>query len=144
MESIELVGYAGNGEARWLWECWCGETKIATERSMLKYKCAHKRTRARSKNLPKQYDAAIRGKYSAYRQRGMTLSIEEFHALVTTPCTYCGLEPETYHGIDRIDSDFGYENGNIVACCWICNRMKNNMSVKEFLDHIEAVFRHNF
>lgn len=33
---------------------------------------------------------------------------------------------------DRLDNDRGYEKGNIVLCCTIVNKMKNNLSQSEF------------
>ena len=33
---------------------------------------------------------------------------------------------------DRIDNVIGYQRGNIVLCCTIANKMKNNLTPKEF------------
>ncbi|MDD3262768.1 MAG: hypothetical protein PHR61_02890 [Candidatus Absconditabacteria bacterium] len=33
---------------------------------------------------------------------------------------------------DRLDNDRGYEKGNIVLCCTIINKMKNNLPQEEF------------
>ena len=38
----------------------------------------------------------------------------------------------TYSGIDRVDSNIGYEINNVVSCCNICNRAKSNMKLDEF------------
>jgi hypothetical protein len=47
-----------------------------------------------------------------------------------------------YNGIDRIDSDKGYEFGNIVACCGQCNCSKSDYEQKEFDDWIINVYNH--
>jgi len=38
----------------------------------------------------------------------------------------------TYTGIDRVDNKKGYVVDNVVSCCTICNRVKNNMSYIDF------------
>lgn len=48
----------------------------------------------------------------------------------------------TYNGMDRIDSSKGHINGNIVPCCWTCNRMKGKMSHQEFIAHIARIHIH--
>lgn len=72
--------------------------------------------------------------------------------MAENPCAFCGIEPysredhERYNGawewtgIDRIDNSKGYLQGNIQACCGLCNRLKSDMGEKEFLSHIAKVF----
>lgn len=43
------------------------------------------------------------------------------------------------NGIDRIDSSKGYSDDNCVSCCSMCNLMKNNYSVYDFLNHINKI-----
>lgn len=54
------------------------------------------------------------------------------------PCYYCG-ELREYNGIDRIDSNIGYEDNNIVPCCEICNKMKSNYDLVFWLNHINKI-----
>lgn len=49
----------------------------------------------------------------------------------------------TYNGLDRIDSSLGHTLGNVVPCCWICNRMKSDMGADVFLSHIERIHYHS-
>ena len=44
------------------------------------------------------------------------------------------ISPLRYSGIDRIDNAAGYTEGNVVACCRICNRAKETLSVQEFAE----------
>lgn len=37
-----------------------------------------------------------------------------------------------YSGIDRVDSSVGYEIGNIVPACKICNFAKSNLTQDDF------------
>lgn len=36
--------------------------------------------------------------------------------------------------IDRVDSSKGYVRGNVVLCCWIVNKMKQNLILSDFLE----------
>lgn len=47
-------------------------------------------------------------------------------------CAYCG-DVDIGWGLDRIDSDLHYTADNVVNCCAICNNMKNDMAVDEFI-----------
>ena len=46
-------------------------------------------------------------------------------------------------GLDRIDSDLGYQLGNIVPCCGVCNMMKNNLSYDEFFKKVYQIVENN-
>lgn len=59
--------------------------------------------------------------------------------LINLPCFYCGKEKAL--GIDRIDSSKGYEEGNVVPCCHICNMMKNKYSLDFFKSHICSIYK---
>jgi len=89
------------------------------------------------------------------------LTFEEFYALSQQPCYYCKREPFrkynvgwhrvaskdqldngdfTYNGIDRIDSSKTHTMDNVVPCCFECNRMKLDMDLIEWLEHIELIY----
>ena len=38
-----------------------------------------------------------------------------------------------------MDSSIGYEKNNVVACCYVCNKMKGTMELEEFIDHIKKI-----
>lgn len=84
-----------------------------------------------------RYDAAA-------RKRGITfnLHIEQFAALWKKPCTYCGQEIQTI-GIDRINSDLGYNTDNITPCCTTCNWAKRTMTDNDYIQHCRTVALHN-
>lgn len=98
----------------------------------------------------------IRYKNSArYRNIPFELTKHDLKALIDLHCHYCNNPPKqvyayckgshgyiTYNGIDRINNDIGYVAGNIVPCCYVCNRMKGNMIKQEFLEHIRNVINH--
>jgi hypothetical protein len=78
------------------------------------------------------------------KSRGLEWSLSEelFRELTQRDCFYCGVKPSnckvfnsgtfTYNGVDRIDNDLGYRDGNVVPCCGSCNRAKGVKSLAEF------------
>ncbi len=48
-------------------------------------------------------------------------------------CHYCGDEINGV-GIDRVDSNIGYQMENIVPCCYQCNITKMDYSYNEFIE----------
>ena len=76
----------------------------------------------------------------------------EWYSEQETVCHYCGIPEEKLSGtgvltqvghvlknlgIDRVDNDAGYSSGNIVLCCYACNKVKGNVfSAAEMSDHI--------
>lgn len=75
--------------------------------------------------LPKNRFSRLRAQC---RRFGMpiTLTVEQFTDLVSKPCHYCGqsLEESAGSSLDRIDRARGYEPGNAVPACWLCNHSK--------------------
>lgn len=69
-----------------------------------------------------------------------SLTTLEINNLVQQPCAYCGSSP--LNGIDRVDSDQGYIQGNCVSCCKYCNMMKRDYSFSFFREHIRAIHSH--
>lgn len=98
------------------------------------------------------------------------LNKEEFKEKLQGDCHYCGEKPKLWspyisetgdpfsryngkvdkeymistkvpvNGVDRISSKKGYTIDNTVSCCWKCNMMKNTLSEKDFLEHIDKIF----
>ena len=77
------------------------------------------------------------------REIDFTLSFEEYTSLRSLPCYYCeGPLPEAGCGLDRINSDAGYVQGNVRPCCGKCNQAKNDLTDNEFKQHILAIYNH--
>jgi hypothetical protein len=92
----------------------------------------------------------MKTKYSNYKyrasvkERSFCIKREIFLKLEQSACLYCGEILEgTLNGIDRIDNNMGYEDSNITACCWSCNRWKGNSTMEDFLKKLLAVVKHN-
>ncbi len=96
-------------------------------------------------------------KQSAER-RGVSFSLteKEFEVLVQTSCFYCGEPPSREYrptrytssyrssGVDRVDNHIGYETGNVVSCCKVCNRFKSDMSVGQMFSVVEKIYKKHF
>lgn len=46
-----------------------------------------------------------------------------------------------HNGIDRIDSNDGYVQGNVVPCCKYCNMAKMDRTQDEFLKWAEETYQ---
>lgn len=102
-------------------------------------------------------NATIRSMQRAAIKRGYSWGIthEQCADIMQGDCFYCGSTPNNtrsdpsykgktnteylYNGIDRIDNNIGYELSNIVPCCFYCNRAKGEISVSEWLLHMENI-----
>lgn len=103
-----------------------------------------------NKEKENTYQAIIKrtpkGRYSTLKyfakKRKILLSITEIEYCnyIKEPCYYCdnklGLQPETGIGLDRIDSNKGYEKGNVVSCCEFCNSTKGYLITSEEMKKI--------
>lgn len=98
--------------------------------------------------LYRQYKCSAR-----HKKRDFQLTVEEFKNIINKNCSYCNCEPSTvlcnpnvesdclyYNGIDRKDSGIGYLLENSIPCCTSCNFAKSDLTEKEFLDKVEAIY----
>lgn len=99
-----------------------------------------------------KYRHSLSHRYKKYergaKERGLifTLSLEEFDNITKQPCFYCGDLPEDqfgnkFTGVDRIDSNEGYELDNVIPCCFVCNRMKSDYDLLEWTVHLQKIFK---
>ncbi len=98
----------------------------------------------------KAYDKSDKGIYKRYtnecNRRGrlvrgiqMELSLEQFSALINSPCHYCGTLNS--RGVDRLDSSGSYTLENSKPCCHDCNEMKNDKTEEQFIAHIRQIIK---
>lgn len=75
--------------------------------------------------------------------------------MIKDSCFYCGKKDSnsrkdrltgellSYNGVDRLDSNLGYETDNTVACCSTCNYMKGTLTVSEFIAQASLIYFKN-
>lgn len=108
----------------------------------------------------KQFYAKFRREWDCH------LTLPQVKALVQLPCVYCGKEPSNRfrvrykvdgryqrgvepslelltNGLDRVDSTKGYVLGNVVPCCFECNRMKSNHPISHWFSLMERIRSYN-
>lgn len=73
------------------------------------------------------------------------ISEEQFDEISKKPCYICGKKTNEIHhnGIDRIDNNKGYVNGNIASCCGNCNYMKGTLKLSYFIYKIYQIYKRN-
>ena len=100
-------------------------------------------------------DSIASESYTKYKnkatKRKMSFNIDRnyFIKLVQQPCYYCGhfgFNKGDVNGCDRINSDIGYEIGNVVPCCRVCNSAKGQLSRDIFEKKLRewVIVAHNF
>lgn len=151
----EEVGQDARTNFLWRCICDCGKEKITSGRSL---RGGHTKSCGCLHTLPAgqaDFNSLYRRYITKARKRGLffELTKEDFSFLTKMNCFYCGIEPAQvrssrtsngeyiYNGIDRIDSSKGYTMDNVVACCKVCNVMKNAMTVSKFKCHLQEIVK---
>ena len=109
-----------------------------------------KQYRIKNKDRLDEYKKSPHIRYKVYqnnarnKDRNFDLSEDDFINMTSQPCIYCGEYSDTYNGewfngIDRIDSNLGYSLDNCVPCCAICNRMKMDLDVNNWIDKMKQI-----
>lgn len=132
--------------------CDCGAVTVTSSRRLRTGKtksCGclrreHSSRQSLSRTLPLD-GSAVGVVFAKYRQqaarRGVAFELlrHEVDELIRRDCHYCGASPANsgrrnfrYSGIDRVQPEMGYVAGNVVPCCWPCNRGKGDMTASEF------------
>jgi hypothetical protein len=76
-------------------------------------------------------------------RRGLSLNITlgQFRAITAQPCLFCG-ESWRPRGIDRWNSEIGYELDNCRPCCGACNMFKGRRDGISFADRCQLIGEH--
>jgi len=100
------------------------------------------------------YESAMYDYKKKAQERGYEFSItfEQFKELVSKNCHYCNGRPFSarfsrkswnskvkINGIDRKNNKLGYVDGNVLTCCNICNKGKNNKTYEEFMEYLNRI-----
>lgn len=147
---------------RWLCKCDCGNYKsvLGTAlRNSTSSSCGCNKAHTKSRSNKSIYNCFYRSYKNGAASRNyiFNITLEEFLIIINSNCHYCGQTPsdvkffysrkgkdETHfvlvNGVDRVDNNKGYINGNIVPCCKICNSMKSNLTYNDFIDKISKIY----
>lgn len=157
---ISRDGSDRRGQARWICQCECGKicsavTNLLTKNNTRSCHCLRaekarevgKNTRLFESGDPEGvrallYSIHAKGEVGTLKE---PMPYEKWLHFEGQECHYCGMaaiprrrnknEPFCVwrHGLDRVDNNRGYVDGNVVACCIRCNYSKRNSPVEEFL-----------
>jgi hypothetical protein len=159
-----VICCVGKKKRQYLWKCLCdcGNQKYVTSAVLKKGQskscgCYHL-DKVRELKLPPG-ESSFNMLFTSYRSRAnkmgrdFDISKNEFKRLTGQRCFYCDDPPRQlirskrtalpymYNGLDRIDSNRGYTQDNVVTCYKDCNLMKKNMAQDRFLGHIEKIYK---
>jgi len=149
---LEKTNKRKNGSIVYLCKCDCGNTKEVPASRLRKNitkscGCIVPEKISNLQQWMKQYKRS-----AGSRNIKWELTEEHFEVLTSDNCYYCGQEPNNIiaatksfqpyicNGIDRVNSEIGYINGNVVPCCKFCNMAKHTNTVQEFTDWIKKVY----
>lgn len=101
----------------------------------------------RRQSIGKRYQQMVNN--ARNNNRTCTITKEQFSQITNQPCHYCHdilCNSRTGSRIDRLDNSKGYELGNVVSCCKICNQIKQDLfdseattvMVQALIDHYVA------
>ena len=160
---IEFSHYDKRHRKHYICKCDCGTIK-SVQGSLLvsgnTKSCGCLRKETRKLNLFPNHRGVINQIILGYKRHAVgrnlkfELTFEEVSNLITKPCHYCGEEASNtkitknckegfkYNGIDRINSKIGYESGNVVSCCSICNTAKSNLTQHDFLRWVNKIYKY--
>jgi len=150
--------------AVWKCKCDCGKLIIKTGRALLHDKtksCGCLQREIGSINGRKRIkpQTFLLRYYNIYKYVAKNkhifwkLTLKDFGKLVSKNCYLCGQKPEKkslcrskyykenilFNGIDRIDSSKGYTLDNCKSCCSLCNKLKRDMSLQDFIKQINKI-----
>ena len=136
----------------------CGETKLINQFRIdydRRTLCHRNKCMRCSNTLGKDYRSVrnkfyysnVEGIFDIYRTcaklKGLEFNDSLIINLIQSSCGYCGKQVKygdmdfrikgEYNGIDRIDNTKGYIEGNVIACCSMCNYMKKDADISSFI-----------
>lgn len=160
---LENVPSNRYGKAKWKCLCDCGNFHEATTSDLRSgntkscgcWEMEERTIRAKSRDRNSVRLNQILGSYkSTARSKGNSWELSDDRAiqLFQMDCFYCGSKPGNkrvdytykdeftlYNGIDRLNNEEGYKEGNVVTACFNCNEKKKVDHFNDFVNWINLV-----
>lgn len=145
----------GQTKTYWICQCDCGTIKEIYSHSLISGKS---KTCYCSLRKNDEGHTGRNSMFSCYKTKckrqniEFSITLEQFGEMTKQNCYYCGSEPSNkvaarnwngdyiYNGIDRVDNNLGYIDGNMVPCCKNCNLAKRQLSKEQFLNMIKMIY----
>lgn len=157
IKRIEKPKHIKSKSIYWLCRCDCRIVKVIDghnlrEENTFSCGCYNKENHFLKGKAPRNRVYSLYKLKAKYKKVIFSLSKEEFEKIIDENCFYCGKNPSNiaksrnnnenliYNGIDRLDNNEGYIKGNIVPCCWECNKAKGVRNKEDFIKWINAVY----
>jgi hypothetical protein len=162
LQVLSFAGYHEDGSTLWLCLCTCGKTCKVRRWNLVANQtkscgCLRGDAVRNYKGISSKPGTAFRQLLVGYKQHAKEKKLEysltdnEFRALTSAPCFYCGAVPGKqmkiistgevyqYNGIDRKVNTEGYTTENSVTACWPCNSMKSSRNIDDFMHRILSI-----
>lgn len=139
---------AEDGRAIWLCQCDCGNNVEIGTHKLKRNKSTSCGCVQNARGINRIVKSAYKNHLRGARIRGYisSLSISEYAKIASNNCVYCGnmsirINPDTnskigFNSVDRINNEPYYKLENTQAVCFVCQRMKSDMSHLDFLTHV--------
>lgn len=164
-----IVGEKKSSVVFWKCLCDCGNYHIARSNGLsygetISCGCFRRRPELLNKNreeslIKKLYASNISNKNKMEHGRYSPLTLKQFAVLCKMNCSYCGCKPENEHkdikrgklitnhilyysGMDKINPFGEYSIDNVLPCCSVCNRAKDNGTLEEFINHYKNILHY--
>lgn len=158
--NIIVIKEEGRNEKQswWRCKCSCGREEVFTRQTLNKeFRSACRFCQQRGGigkySVMTRMESFLRHIHHQYKEaskakgRDFELEVEDFKVILDA-CYYCGEKPSRrykktnifYNGLDRMNNKKGYVKGNVVSCCWRCNKIKLDNDCNYFLDVIKKVY----
>lgn len=155
IEPIKVPSSKGGICTWWIFQCQCGG-RIQQPPSRVAWGQVKSCGCSKYKGHYKGLESLIQQIFKYYSDGNLT--IDQFKNFSSKNCYYCGSLPSncrsrknrdgkvlysfSYNGLDRLDSSKPHHFDNVVPCCRLCNRLKSDLHIDDFLRRIELIYNY--
>lgn len=104
-------------------------------------RCVHDREARRCSQCEPQQVFEFYQKQATERGLEFKLTYQQFVDVIAQVCHFCG-RYDIPRGLDRKNNAVGYVTGNVLPCCWPCNKFKAGMDYFDFSSMCDRVVQY--